>query len=72
MSGLEIFLGISIMVCAAGVIVLCFVYQSLESCFQMNLRFLTEIRRDLMELKFRQLGRAHGVQRIPKDTEVGE
>lgn len=74
MSGIEILLSFSLIACAGGVIGMCFVYQSLENSFRIHLRLLAEMKRDLMELRFRYLGRDYrqGIQSIPKDTEVEE
>lgn len=51
------------------------IYWSLEQSFRIHLRFIAEMRRDLMDLRLRHLGRECNdsrVQGMAEDTEMAE
>ena len=71
---IEVLWIISQLLCCCSVLGMLYVYKALDNSLTTHLRFLIEIRQDLMDLRIKQLGREHGtaIPSMAEDTKMGE
>ena len=74
MTGMEILLSLSVMACSGAIIALLCVYQSLETSFKVHLRFIAEMRTDLMNIRFKlmEIEDGTGIPSMSEETKVEE